>query len=134
MDSISKGRDRHEGNFDLSQKWLRHLRESAKSVVTLYNCPFCRDKKVLPDFDALYNHVLLEHANQAPPKEDREKTEKFKESLRAQTTTPTTPRSVYSNFFLFLFVSHPPQTPNTPHFAHTATCLPHSLSSPLTSD
>jgi hypothetical protein len=89
-----------DGNFDLSQRWIRHLRETAKSFS---KCPFCQDEKVLPDFDALYNHVLLEHANQAPPKEDREKTVKFKESLWAQTYTSTTPRSVYSNFFPFLF-------------------------------
>lgn len=84
-------RDRPDKHLDLSQKWLRHLREAAKTTVAL-PCFYCQDRRVLPSEEALLDHVLNTHPEKAPPKEDSEAFEKFKEALRSHATTPSKAR------------------------------------------
>ena len=80
-------RDGQNGGQDLSQKWLRHLREAAKTTVAL-PCRYCRDRKICPTEGLLWAHVLEVHPEKVP--KDKEAREKFRETLKSQV-----PRSRY---------------------------------------
>jgi hypothetical protein len=54
--------------LDLSQKWLRHLRETTKTTVAL-PCRYCKDRKVFPSDKALFQHIRDKHPSEAPRKE-----------------------------------------------------------------
>lgn len=76
-----------DANFDLSQKWLRHLRETTKTTVAL-PCHFCRDIKDLPSEEALVAHILDAHPEIVPRKEERDAYEKFWEAVKVQPSVP----------------------------------------------
>lgn len=92
---MDKPRDGQNG-LDLSQKWLRHLREATKTTIAL-PCHYCRDKKILPSEEALLGHMLEVHPERVPSKEDTEAFEKFKETLRTQIPAPSRARYVQAH-------------------------------------
>jgi hypothetical protein len=73
-------RDGKITGLDLSQKWLRHLREATKTTVAL-PCRFCRDHKILSSEALLWQHVLSEHLEKVP--KEKEAQEKFRETLKS---------------------------------------------------
>jgi hypothetical protein len=95
----SKARDRPDKkDLDLSQKWLRHLREATKTTITL-PCPHCQDHKILASEEALLNHIIHVHPEKIPPKEDSEAFDKFKESLRSAAPPSSKPRYALPLFY-----------------------------------
>lgn len=84
-------------DLDLSQKWLRHLREaSTKTSPTTFPCHYCAGHDVHASEEALLNHVLHAHPEKAPPREDSAAFERFKENLRLQVTAPSKARYALS--------------------------------------
>ncbi len=45
---------------DLSQRWQQHLRQKAKTTVTLA-CPYCTDNRIFFEEPALFEHVTTAH-------------------------------------------------------------------------
>lgn len=74
-------RDGKNAGLDLSQKWLRHLREATKTTVAL-PCRYCRDKKICQSEELLWAHVLETHPEKVP--KDKEELDKFRERLKSQ--------------------------------------------------
>lgn len=62
MDSNSSC-DPSRAGQDLSQKWLRHLREASKVTATVC-CDFCPNGKVFPTEEALATHIRELHPKQ----------------------------------------------------------------------
>ena len=85
-------RDAKNAGLDLSQKWLRHLRESAKTTVAI-PCRFCRDKKICQSEEILWAHVLDSHPEKVP--NDKEAQEKLRETLKSQVAGPIRSRYVW---------------------------------------
>lgn len=87
-------RDSKRGSLDLSQKWLRHLREATKTTATL-PCRFCRDRKICQSEDQLWAHVLEEHPEKVP--KDKGALEQFRtDVLKIQPSSPIKSRYVLS--------------------------------------
>ena len=85
---------RERPDLDLSQKWLKHLREATRTTSAPPHCSFCKDQKAFSSEGALLAHILNAHPEKVPEK-DTEEYVKFKESLRSQ-TAPTKTRQVAS--------------------------------------
>jgi len=85
-------RDGKNAGLDLSQKWLRHLRESAAKTTVALPCRFCRDRKICQTEELLWAHVLETHPERVP--KDKEAQEKFREMLKSQVAGPIRSRYV----------------------------------------
>lgn len=57
---MDKSRDK---GLDLSQKWLRHLRETTKTTVAR-PCQYCKDRKIFPSEEELKIHVRDIHSEE----------------------------------------------------------------------
>jgi hypothetical protein len=84
-------RDSKNGGLDLSQKWLRHLREATKTTVA-FPCRFCRDRKICQSEELLWAHMLEVHPEMLP--KDKEAQEKFRQTLKSQIPGPIKSRYV----------------------------------------
>jgi hypothetical protein len=100
-------RDRSpDASLDLSQKWLRHLREAAKTTVALY-CRLCPDKKVWPSEEALVAHISDAHPEKVPSKEDRDAYERFWKTLKVQPSAAAAIKTRYECPVSFSWPEHP---------------------------
>jgi hypothetical protein len=79
----SKDRDKN-AKYDITRNWIGHLRKEAKTSSTLA-CPLCKERRVQPNVETLWSHVLESHAEEVP-KDDEEK-ESFRERVKSAATS-----------------------------------------------
>jgi hypothetical protein len=72
-------RDGENPGLNLSQNWLRHLRESATKTSAALPCRSCRDRKICQLEELLWGHALESHPEKVP--KDKEAQKKFRETL-----------------------------------------------------
>jgi hypothetical protein len=83
-------RDAKNAGLDLSQKWLHHLRQAAKTTLA-HPCRFCKDR-IYQSEELLWAHITETHPDEVP--RDKEAQEKFQETLKGQIAGPMRSRYV----------------------------------------